>query len=148
MRLVQPPYESPDGGVVLCGTSPRSLASQRGMTSTPRSPGFWTVVPGNARSASSRNGRPSETQTSTAPASAVTRTSASVVAVLLRLGAADLAAELWRVANLGELPRDTGEVILDVIGQEAANRGLDRDGKPNRLGRELDELGDWLWLDE
>jgi hypothetical protein len=35
-----------------------------------------------------------------------------------------------------------------VLGHEAAERGLSRDGTPNRLGRELDELANALELDE
>ena len=38
--------------------------------------------------------------------------------------------------------------IIDVLGHEAAARGLDRDGTPNRLGRELDELAEALGLEE
>ena len=39
-----------------------------------------------------------------------------------------------------ELPADVRGAICDVIGHHAAERGLDRDGTPNRYGRELDAL--------
>lgn len=46
-----------------------------------------------------------------------------------------------------ELPADVRGAILDVLGHEAAARGLDRDGTPNQLGRELDELGEAVGRD-
>jgi len=46
------------------------------------------------------------------------------------------------------LPADERGEILDVIGHEAAERGLDQDGNPNRLGRALDELTDALGLND
>jgi hypothetical protein len=68
-------------------------------------------------------------------------------ALLMRL-APDLAAKLWAVRDVRELPADVRGEILDVIGHEAATRGLDRDGTVNRLGRELDELADALGVEE
>jgi hypothetical protein len=41
--------------------------------------------------------------------------------------------------DIRELLADVRGAIADVIGHEAAEQGLDRDGNPNRLGRELDE---------
>src|SRR5262245_57439468 len=42
------------------------------------------------------------------------------------------------------IPAEVRGQILDVIGHEAAERGLDRDGTENQLGRELDELAEAL----
>jgi len=62
-----------------------------------------------------------------------------LIALLMRL-APDLAAELWRVRDMRELPRDVREAIVDVLGHEAADRGLGADEEPNAYGRELDAL--------
>jgi hypothetical protein len=56
------------------------------------------------------------------------------------LGAPDLAAQLWTVRDVRDLPADIRGAIVDVLGHEAASRGLGRDGTANQLGRELDEL--------
>jgi hypothetical protein len=69
-----------------------------------------------------------------------------LIALLMRL-APDLAAKLWTVRDVRELPEDVRGRIVDVLGHEAAERGLDRDGKDNQLGRELDELADALGLE-
>jgi len=70
-----------------------------------------------------------------------------LIALLTRL-APDLAAQLWAVRDVRELPPDVRGQMLDVIGHHAAERGLSRDGTPNQLGRELDELADALDLDD
>ena len=62
----------------------------------------------------------------------------------MRLGAADLAGQLWTVRDVRELPADVRGAICDVIGHDAAERGLGRDGTPNRYGWELDDLVDAL----
>jgi hypothetical protein len=67
------------------------------------------------------------------------------MALLTRL-APDLAEKLWTVRDVRELPTNVRGEILDVLGHEAAARGLDHDGTPNRLGRELDDLVDALGL--
>ena len=38
----------------------------------------------------------------------------------------------------------SGPQRLDVVGHHAAERGFSRDGTPNQLGRELDELANAL----
>jgi hypothetical protein len=58
--------------------------------------------------------------------------------------APDLVAPLWRVRELRDLPLDVREQIADVLGCEAATRGLDEDEEPNAYGRELGELFDAL----
>jgi hypothetical protein len=60
----------------------------------------------------------------------------------------NLAAELWNVRDVRELPRDTREANCDALGHEAAIRGLDANESPNDYGRELDALIDALGLDE
>jgi hypothetical protein len=62
-----------------------------------------------------------------------------LIAVRLRI-APDLAKQLWAVRDVPELPADVPGAICDVIGHHAAECGLSRDGTPNQLGRELDEL--------
>jgi len=71
-----------------------------------------------------------------------------LVALLMRLDLPDLAAQLWRCRDVRELPPDVRGQMLDVLGHHAAERGFDRDGTVNRLGRELDELAAALGLDE
>ena len=62
--------------------------------------------------------------------------------------APDLAAELWGVRDVRELPRATREAICDVLGFESANRGLNRDESLNAYGHELETLIKALGLDE
>jgi hypothetical protein len=62
--------------------------------------------------------------------------------------APNLAAELWNVRDVRDLPRDTREAICDALGHEAARRGLGADESPNAYGRELDALVEALGLDE
>jgi len=69
-----------------------------------------------------------------------------LIARLMHL-APDLAAQLWAARDVRELPADVRGQMLEVLGHEAAERGMSRDGTPNQLGRELDELADVL-LDE
>ena len=69
-----------------------------------------------------------------------------LVALLLRLGATDLAMQL-SVGDLHELPEDVRGEVLEVLGHEAAQRGFTRDGDPNAYGDELNELAAAL-LDE
>ena len=59
-----------------------------------------------------------------------------------------LAEHLRRVRELHELPADVKGQCLDVIGSEAAERGLNHDGSVNDYGAQLDELADALELDE
>ena len=73
---------------------------------------------------------------------------ARLIALLTRLGAVDLAGQLWTVRDVRELPEDVRGAIVDVLGHKAAERGLGRDGTPNQLGRELDELAEALGLSE
>ena len=54
--------------------------------------------------------------------------------------APNLAAQLWAVRDVRELPRPTREAMCDALGHEAARRGLDADEVPNDYGRELDAL--------
>jgi hypothetical protein len=61
--------------------------------------------------------------------------------------APDLVEKLWTIRDVRELSDDVRGQMLDVIGHEAAERGLSRDGTPNQLGRELDELADVLLND-
>ena len=70
-----------------------------------------------------------------------------LIAVLSEI-APDLAAELWNVLDVRELPRDTREAIVDVLGHECADRGLDAAEEPNAYGRELEALVAALGLDE
>jgi hypothetical protein len=51
-----------------------------------------------------------------------------------------LAAALWSVRDVRQLPRDTREAMFDALGHEAARRGLDANETPNAYGRELDTL--------
>jgi hypothetical protein len=51
-----------------------------------------------------------------------------LIALLVRLGAEDLAQQLWLVRNVRELPADVRGQMLDVIGHHAAQCGLSRDG--------------------
>jgi hypothetical protein len=46
------------------------------------------------------------------------------------------------------LPDAVKGEIADVLGHDAAERGLDGDGTLNKLGRELDESADALGLEE
>ena len=69
-----------------------------------------------------------------------------IIALLMRL-APDLAEKLWTVRDVRELPPDVKGQCLDVIGHEAAERGLHRDGRTTRYGDELDALAAML-LDE
>ena len=63
-----------------------------------------------------------------------------LIALLMRLGAADLACQLWAVRDVRELPDDLRGAIVDVLGHEAAQRGLDGGDRLNAYGRELDAL--------
>src|SRR5262245_22474770 len=62
-----------------------------------------------------------------------------LVAVLTRLGALDLAGEVWTVRDLGELPAEVRAAIYDVLGTAAAVGWRER---------ELDELAQVLELDD
>ena len=62
--------------------------------------------------------------------------------------APDLAAKLWGVRQVRDLPADVRGEIADVLGNEAAARGFDRYGRPNAYGDELDTLIEALGLDE
>jgi hypothetical protein len=59
-----------------------------------------------------------------------------------------LAAALWNVRDVRDLPRETREAMCDALGHEAARRGLDANDSPNGYGRELDALIEALGLDE
>jgi hypothetical protein len=71
-----------------------------------------------------------------------------LIALLTRLGAVDLAGQLWAVRDVRELPAAVRGQMLDALGHHAAERGISRDGTPNQIGRELDELAEALELDE
>ena len=73
---------------------------------------------------------------------------ARLIAQLTWLGAVDLAGQLGAVRDVRELPADVRGQMLDVLGHHAAERALSRDGTPNQLGRELDELAQVLELDD
>jgi len=60
-----------------------------------------------------------------------------LIGLLTRLGAVDLAGQVWNVRDVRELPPDVRGQMLDVIGHHAAERGTNMDGTPNQLGREL-----------
>jgi len=62
------------------------------------------------------------------------------LAIILQRVAPDLAAPLWRVQQLRDLPLEVREEIGNVLGCEAAERGLDADERPNSYGAELGEL--------
>jgi len=51
-----------------------------------------------------------------------------------------LATEVWRVADVRELPRDTREAICAVFGHVCAEHGLDADEELNAYGREREAL--------
>ena len=68
------------------------------------------------------------------------------LAIILQRIAPDLAAPLWRVRSLRELPVAWREEVAAVLGCEAAARGLDEDEVPNAYGVELGELFDALGL--
>jgi hypothetical protein len=68
------------------------------------------------------------------------------LAIVLQRLAPDLAAPLWRVRTLRELPLKVRGQIANVLGREAAERGLDEDENPNAYGVELGELFDALGL--
>jgi hypothetical protein len=70
-----------------------------------------------------------------------------LLALLTRLGAQDLAQQLSAVHDVRELP-DVRGAIVDVLGHEAASRGLSRDGTPNCYGDELDGLVEVLGQDD
>jgi hypothetical protein len=70
-----------------------------------------------------------------------------LIALLMRLDAVDLAEKVWLVRDVRELPADVRGQMLDVLGHHAAERGFNRDGTPNQLGRDLDELAEALGLD-
>jgi hypothetical protein len=63
-----------------------------------------------------------------------------LIPLLIRLDAPDLASKLWSVRDVRELSPDVRGEILDMLGHEAATRGLGRDETPNQLGRELDAM--------
>src|SRR5262249_40751937 len=62
-----------------------------------------------------------------------------LIALLMRLDAPDLAAQLWRVRYVRELSADVRAAIYDVVGTAAAGGWRER---------ELDELARVLELDE
>lgn len=62
--------------------------------------------------------------------------------------APDLAVHLWAVRDVCDLPAEVRGAILDVLGHEIVYRGLDRDGTPNWLGRELGKLAEALGRDD
>jgi hypothetical protein len=59
-----------------------------------------------------------------------------LIALLTRLGAVDLAGQLWAVRDVRELTVDVRGAICSVIGHEAAERGLDANDSPNDYGRQ------------
>ena len=63
-----------------------------------------------------------------------------LIAFLHRL-APDLAMRAWQARELADLPAEVRGAMVDVIGHEAADHGLRRDGTPNAYGRELDGRG-------
>ena len=70
------------------------------------------------------------------------------LSVVLRRLAPDLAAYLWRVRRVQELSHDVRGAMADVLGHEAAHRGLGPDDEPNQYGRDLDALVEALGLKE
>ena len=71
-----------------------------------------------------------------------------LIALLLRLDAPDLAAQLWTVRDVRELSRDVREATADVLGHESGARGLDADDELNAYGRDLEGVIRALGLDE
>jgi hypothetical protein len=67
------------------------------------------------------------------------------LAVLQRL-APDLAKGLWRAHHVRELPLRARQEIADVLGHEAASRGLGVGDEANAYGRELGALVEALGL--
>jgi len=70
---------------------------------------------------------------------------ARLARVLHRI-APGLVALLWPVRKLRELPVEVREQIGDVLGCEAAARGLDQDEEPNAYGVALGALFNALGL--
>jgi len=68
------------------------------------------------------------------------------LAIVLQGIAPALVAPLWRVRRLRDLRVDVRGEIADVLGSEAASRGLGEDETPNAYGVELGELFDALAL--
>jgi len=79
---------------------------------------------------------------------ATKREERSRLAVILQRLAPDLAAELGKVEDVRDLPREVREAIVDVLGHECAERGLDRDEELNAHGREIEALIEGLGLDD
>lgn len=65
--------------------------------------------------------------------------------VLDRL-APDLAAAIAQVEHFHELPQEVRVTIIEVLGSELVERGLDRDDELTDYGRELEALLDDLGL--
>jgi len=70
-----------------------------------------------------------------------------LIALLKRI-APDLAAKVWAVGDVRKLPSAVRREIAGVLGNEAAERGFDRYGRPNQYGDELDVLADALDLED
>jgi hypothetical protein len=66
-------------------------------------------------------------------------TRTKLIAVLTRVGALDLAGHVWTVRDVRALPANVKSAILDVLGNEAALRGLDDDGRVNNPLRRWSE---------
>jgi hypothetical protein len=68
------------------------------------------------------------------------------LAIVLQHIAPDLAASLWRVKTLRDLPVAWREEVAAVLGCETAEHGLDEREMPTAYGEELGELFDALEL--
>ena len=68
-----------------------------------------------------------------------------LIALLMRL-APDLAEKVWTVRDVRDLSDDVKGAIVDVLGHEAAERDLCRDGSVNDYGCQLDDLAEALEL--
>jgi len=69
-----------------------------------------------------------------------------LLALLMRV-APGLAAKVWAVGDVRKLPTAVRREIANVLGNEAAERGFDRYGRPKRYGDELDLLAEALDLE-
>ena len=70
-----------------------------------------------------------------------------LIAILMRLEPT-IAAKLWDVRDVCELSRDIREHLVDILGHECAERGVDEHNELNDYGRELEALIEALGLEQ
>ena len=64
------------------------------------------------------------------------------IATILRQQGSPLAVVVGEVGDVRELPRHIREKIVDALGEEFANKGLEKDSEPNAYGLEIEALTD------